>query len=88
MESLSAHFIFTKGVKDKKLKASLKKSEKVAEDARIGAAMNEKTLMESTGFLVAEGREKTYKFSQEEIRENVDEQVKRQLLAISRRAEK
>tara|TARA_R110002050_G_scaffold166143_1_gene296657 strand:- start:510 stop:707 length:198 start_codon:yes stop_codon:yes gene_type:complete len=48
--------------------------EKDAKKAAEMAAKSEMLLEHSTGYLEAEGMEKTYKFRQEEIRENVDEQ--------------
>uniref|UniRef100_A0A7S3DE57 BING4 C-terminal domain-containing protein n=1 Tax=Palpitomonas bilix TaxID=652834 RepID=A0A7S3DE57_9EUKA len=63
-----------KSVKDKKLKAKLAKVEKTIEETEILNAMNDIALPEEAGFLEAEGREKTYKYTQDEIKQNVDEQ--------------
>ncbi|KAJ3328336.1 Small subunit (SSU) processome component [Gonapodya sp. JEL0774] len=58
--------------KDKKLSVNLKRTYTSAQDAAATAAQTEALLPEEVGYLVAEGMEKTYKFSQEQIRENVD----------------
>ncbi|KXS10732.1 BING4CT-domain-containing protein [Gonapodya prolifera JEL478] len=57
---------------DKKLSGNLKRLQHQTDEAVASAARTEALLPEEVGFLVAEGMEKTYKFSQQEIRENVD----------------
>lgn len=59
-------------IKDKKLKGNIKKSEKKFRDAAYSAARLEMLQTEEAGFLEAEGMEKTYKFRQDELAQNVD----------------
>ncbi|ORX88785.1 BING4CT-domain-containing protein [Basidiobolus meristosporus CBS 931.73] len=61
-----------KGVKDKKLKGTTKRMEKKYYDAAYKAASSELLLTESAGFLEAEGMERTYKFTQKQLGENLD----------------
>lgn len=58
--------------KDKKLNAGLKKLDKQYKDAVKSAAATDILLPEDAGFLEAEGMEKTYKYSQKELQQNVD----------------
>jgi len=57
---------------DKKVKGLLKKTEKKIKEAALAAAKNEILLTESSGYLVAEEMERTFKFKQEDIAKNVD----------------
>ncbi|OQR82071.1 hypothetical protein THRCLA_11160 [Thraustotheca clavata] len=57
---------------DKKLKGELKRSNKKYMDAATQAAKAEILLPEESGALVAEGLEKTYRFTQEQLKEHVD----------------
>eukprot|EP00048_Salpingoeca_helianthica_P020808 m.8625 g.8625 ORF g.8625 m.8625 type:complete len:539 (+) comp5259_c0_seq1:3-1619(+) len=59
-------------IKDKKLKANLMKSDLVAQKAAEDAASSHVLLPEQAGYLVAEGMERTFKFTQEQIAEHVD----------------
>ncbi|KAJ3410809.1 Small subunit (SSU) processome component [Chytridiales sp. JEL 0842] len=61
-----------KSIQDKKLKATLRKTESKFSDAAQKAAQSELLLTESSGYLEAEGMERTYKFRQEEIKAHVD----------------
>eukprot|EP00658_Telonema_sp_P-2_P017328 TRINITY_DN16719_c0_g1_i2.p1 TRINITY_DN16719_c0_g1~~TRINITY_DN16719_c0_g1_i2.p1 ORF type:complete len:524 (-),score=132.62 TRINITY_DN16719_c0_g1_i2:372-1943(-) len=61
----------TKGLADKKQKAKLKQTEKLFEDGANAAAMSEMLLPSEAGYLEAEGMEKTQRFKQLEIKENV-----------------
>lgn len=59
-------------IKDKKLKSNIKKTEKRFQDAAEKAEKLEMLLPEESGYLEAEGMERTYKFRQEELAQNVD----------------
>ncbi|KAL1920932.1 uncharacterized protein VTP21DRAFT_11567 [Calcarisporiella thermophila] len=61
-----------KDIKDKKLKGNLKRLEKRYRDAAYKAASSELLLTEEAGYLEAEGMERTYKFTQRELVENLD----------------
>ncbi|KAJ1642853.1 putative U3 small nucleolar RNA-associated protein 7 [Coemansia asiatica] len=61
-----------KKVRSKKHAAELEHQQRRNEDAAIAAARNEMLLTEDAGFLEAEGMERTYKFTQKQISENVD----------------
>jgi U3 small nucleolar RNA-associated protein 7 len=54
------------------LKSNIKKTEKRFQDAAEQAEKLEMLLPEESGYLEAEGMEKTYKFRQEELAQNVD----------------
>lgn len=58
--------------KDKKLHANLKNLDRQYKDAVKSAQRTDILLQEDAGFLEAEGLEKTYKFKQSELKENVD----------------
>merc|ERR1719331_2063695 len=60
-----------RGIGDKKQKAKLKRTEELFENAASKAAMAEILLPSEAGFLEAEGTEKTQRFKQKEIQENV-----------------
>eukprot|EP01135_Chromosphaera_perkinsii_P001323 Nk52_evm50s164 gene=Nk52_evmTU50s164 len=60
------------GVDDKKLKDRLGRLDSKYEEAAIRAAKSEVLLTEEAGSLEAEGMERTYKFTQKEISDNVD----------------
>ncbi|KDO34990.1 hypothetical protein SPRG_18957 [Saprolegnia parasitica CBS 223.65] len=57
---------------DKKLKSELKRSDKKFSEAALQAAKAEILLPEESGILVAEGLEKTHRFTQEQLAEHVD----------------
>ena len=61
-----------KGVQDKKLRAAITTQEERITEAADLAAASEILLPSQAGFLEAEGMEKTYKFTQRELREHVD----------------
>jgi len=61
-----------KNVRDKKLRRQLDKSDARASEATKLKKRNEVLLQEEAGFLEAEGMERTYKFTQQEIVKNVD----------------
>lgn len=53
---------------DKKLRRGIKQTEKKFEEAAYNAATAEILLPEGEGFLEAEGMEKTFKFTQDELK--------------------
>lgn len=61
-----------KKIKDQKLKGLLRRSEHKIEDAARKAMQSQVFATESAGYLEAEGMEKTYKFTQEAIKKQVD----------------
>ncbi|BFZ59069.1 putative U3 small nucleolar RNA-associated protein 7 [Saitoella coloradoensis] len=61
-----------KGIKDKKLRSNMKKVEHSFHDAAYKAADSELLLQEEEGVLEAEGMERTYKFRQDQLRQEVD----------------
>merc|ERR1719482_2009998 len=63
---------FNKNERDLKMKKKVRKSEAVAREAVERLAMSEVLLTNETGYLEAEGREKTHHFSQRQILRNVD----------------
>ncbi|KAJ3108209.1 Small subunit (SSU) processome component [Phlyctochytrium bullatum] len=71
-----------KSIEDKKLKGTLRKIGKKYEDAAKKAARSEKLQLEEAGFLEAEGMERTYKFTQKELEENVDMATQRKMFAL------
>jgi U3 small nucleolar RNA-associated protein 7 len=64
--------IAVKGIKDKKLRGNMKKLEYRYKSAAINAKDAEMLLEEEKGYLEAEGMERTYKFSQQELVKAVD----------------
>jgi len=61
-----------KSINDKKVKGNMKKFERKTKEAAFKSVQSELLLTEEAGYLEAEGMEKTYKFTQDQIRENVD----------------
>ncbi|KAK9468021.1 WD40-repeat-containing domain protein [Lipomyces arxii] len=59
-------------VKDRKLRANIRRTDQYQKDAIRAAKSTELLLQEDAGYLEAEGMEKTYKFTQDELRKNVD----------------
>ncbi|KAI7906406.1 WD40-repeat-containing domain protein [Cokeromyces recurvatus] len=59
-------------IKDKKLKAKLSQQERNSRDAARAAARAELLLQEETGYLEAEGLEKTFKFRQDQLIPSLD----------------
>ena len=70
-------------LKDKKLKAYVKRNESMMSRAALDAARAEILLPEQAGMLEAEGMEKTYKFSQQDIVKHVDVQSAKKVLTAS-----
>ncbi|RPB20283.1 U3 small nucleolar RNA-associated protein 7 [Terfezia boudieri ATCC MYA-4762] len=64
--------IKTHSVKDKKLRGNLKKLEEKYKTAALHAKDAEMLLGEESGFIETEGMERPFKFSQDELREEVD----------------
>jgi U3 small nucleolar RNA-associated protein 7 len=62
----------SKGITDKKLKASIQHQEKLYSSAALEATRAELLLTEEAGYLEASGMEKTYKYTQAEISKHVD----------------
>ncbi|KAG7400768.1 hypothetical protein PHYBOEH_004574 [Phytophthora boehmeriae] len=61
-----------KRIRDKKLKGALLRADEKQKLAAESAAKAEILLPDQVGFMEAEGLEKTYKFSQSQLRDNVD----------------
>ncbi|RUS21227.1 hypothetical protein BC937DRAFT_93282 [Endogone sp. FLAS-F59071] len=61
-----------RNIKDRKLKGNIKKQERKFHDAAYKAASSELLLTEEAGYLEAEGMERTYKFTQEQLIQNLD----------------
>ncbi|KAK9454284.1 WD40-repeat-containing domain protein [Dipodascopsis uninucleata] len=59
-------------VKDRKLRANMKRVDQRFKEAARAAKSTELLLQEEAGFLEAEGMEKTYKVTQEDLRKQVD----------------
>eukprot|EP00123_Amoebidium_parasiticum_P011319 comp20647_c1_seq1/m.26757 comp20647_c1_seq1/g.26757 ORF comp20647_c1_seq1/g.26757 comp20647_c1_seq1/m.26757 type:complete len:542 (-) comp20647_c1_seq1:881-2506(-) len=74
--------VSAKGVTDKKLKAQIKRNEKKVQYAVAQAAKWELLLPEQQGFLEAEGMEKTYKFTQKQLSDNVDVQTSKKIFNL------
>eukprot|EP00842_Homolaphlyctis_polyrhiza_P005093 jgi/Hompol1/5585/HPOL_002001-RA len=71
-----------KGIKDKKLKGTLKKAEKRIDLASKRAAQAEMLLTEDAGYLEGEGMERTWKFRQSELKEHVDINTSRKMFNL------
>ncbi|KAJ3155018.1 Small subunit (SSU) processome component [Geranomyces variabilis] len=61
-----------RSVNDKKLKSKLKSTEKTSRQAALQAAQAEFLLPQEAGYLEAEGMEKTWKFTQAQMKDAVD----------------
>ncbi|KAJ3012200.1 Small subunit (SSU) processome component [Thoreauomyces humboldtii] len=61
-----------RSVRDQKLKSKLKKGEQTSRGAALAAAKAEFLLPSEAGYLEAEGMEKTWKFTQSQLKEHVD----------------
>ncbi|CAM9797492.1 unnamed protein product [Ascophyllum nodosum] len=70
-------------MKDKKLRRGLQSTEKKFEAAAYNAATAEMLLPESEGFLEAEGMERTFKFTQDQLKEAVDLNTAREMYELS-----
>ncbi|KAJ3236049.1 Small subunit (SSU) processome component [Chytriomyces hyalinus] len=69
---LEAGTVKPKDIADKKARTLLRKTEKKYTDAVQRATQSELLLTEEAGYIEAEGMERTYKFSQTAIKQNVD----------------
>ena len=59
-------------IKDKKLRGNLQKMQQKISEVAYNAARSEMLLQEDKGYLEAEGMEKTYKVTQQQLKEEVD----------------
>ncbi|DBA04813.1 TPA: hypothetical protein N0F65_004450 [Lagenidium giganteum] len=71
-----------KRIRDKKLKGSLERASSKHQEAAISAAKSEILLPSQAGFLEAEGLEKTYKFTQEQLVQHVDLNTARKVFSL------
>jgi len=71
-----------KAIRDKKLQAAIKKKGVMSRAAAYKAVRSEILLPEESGFVEAEGMEKTYHFSQAELTAAVDQQSARKVFDI------
>ncbi|CAK4317719.1 unnamed protein product [Aphanomyces euteiches] len=71
-----------RATKDKKLKGELKRSAKKFRDAAKSAAKAEILLPQEAGGLTAEGMEKTYRFTQEQLAEHVDRNTQQKMFDL------
>ncbi|KAJ3309827.1 Small subunit (SSU) processome component [Boothiomyces sp. JEL0838] len=71
-----------KEVQDKKLKGKLRKTEKKAKEAAYKAAQAELLLTQDAGYLEQEGMERTWKFSQKELKNAVDVNTSRKMFDL------
>jgi len=69
--------IATRQIKDKKTKAKIVRAKELDDDAAMDNARRERYLHEDAGVIEAEGEERTWRFKQREILENVDLNAKR-----------
>uniref|UniRef100_A0A6A7G7H8 BING4CT-domain-containing protein n=1 Tax=Hirondellea gigas TaxID=1518452 RepID=A0A6A7G7H8_9CRUS len=75
--------VSVKGIDDNKLKRCLKHQEKLIDKAQKSSKTNEILLPYDAGSLVADGQmEKTYKFTQRELKENVDLQTRNKVFDL------
>jgi U3 small nucleolar RNA-associated protein 7 len=72
----------TKRIADHKVRGQVSKSEYLAQEAAIRAAKSEILQPHEAGFLEAEGMEKTFKFTQSAIKENVDKASARKIFDL------
>lgn len=67
------HRCTVQSIEDKKLRSTVSKAQRRAQNAALHSAKSELLLTEQAGFLEAEGEmERTFKFSQEELAKHVD----------------
>ncbi|KAG7384043.1 hypothetical protein PHYPSEUDO_003013 [Phytophthora pseudosyringae] len=71
-----------RSIRDKKLKGSLQRASDRHKLAAESAAKSEILLPDQMGFLEAEGLEKTYKFSQQQLADNVDINTARKIFSL------
>eukprot|EP00055_Hartaetosiga_balthica_P007218 m.24476 g.24476 ORF g.24476 m.24476 type:complete len:567 (+) comp5657_c0_seq1:88-1788(+) len=74
--------LLSKKEKEKKLMARMEKATRKDKLAAVQAAQAEILLTENAGFLEAEGMERTYKFSQDEISTHVDESTAKKMFSL------
>ncbi|KAG3013235.1 putative U3 small nucleolar RNA-associated protein 7 [Phytophthora cactorum] len=74
--------VSTRGIRDKKLKGSLQRAHEKQKLAAESAAKSEILLPDQAGFLEAEGLEKTYKFTQQQLADNVDINTARKIFSL------
>lgn len=70
------------GIRDKKLKGTLTRTSAKHHQAAVSAAKSEILLPSQAGMLEAEGLEKTYKFTQAQLAENVDQNTARKIFNL------
>jgi len=71
-----------RGIRDKKLRGSLQRANDKHKLAAESAAKSEILLPDQVGFLEAEGLEKTYKFTQKQLAQNVDLNTARKIFSL------
>lgn len=71
-----------KHIRDKKLKGTLERTGSKFYDAAVSAAKSEMLLPTQAGLLEAEGMEKTYKFTQQQLQENLDLNTARKIFDL------
>ncbi|KAL4127848.1 hypothetical protein PRIC2_006845 [Phytophthora ramorum] len=71
-----------RNIRDKKLKGSLLRANEKKKLAAESAAKSEILLPDQVGFLEAEGLEKTYKFTQKQLADNVDLNTARKIFGL------
>ena len=59
-------------IKDKKLRGNLQKMQQKISEVAYNAARSEMLLQEDKGYLEVEGMEKTYKVTQQQLKQEVD----------------
>lgn len=69
-------------IRDKKLKGNLTRTNAKHQQAAISAAKSEILLPSEAGLLEAEGLEKTYKFTQAQLADNVDQNTARKIFSL------
>lgn len=74
--------VATKRISDLKVRGEMGRSEFLAQEAAVRAAKSEVLQPHEAGFLEAEGMEKTFKFTQDMIRENVDKASARKIFDL------
>ncbi|CAH0484786.1 unnamed protein product [Peronospora farinosa] len=78
--AISQHRI--RNIRDKKLRGSLQRAHEKNKLAAEAAAKSEILLPDQVGFLEAEGLEKTYKFTQKQLADNVDLNTARKIFSL------
>lgn len=80
--TLHSFFSGVQGIKDKKLKSTLKRQSQGARAAAYEAVRSEILLPEQAGSLEAEGMERTYHFTQAAIKDAVDVTASRKIFDL------